>query len=111
MIEVTLTAEQEALKDKQYKAVRRMCADFDNLELRAVLNREIDAIAEELELQLGTDAPCWHTDQVLWGEYSDFYKERNGFRPRMPSTRAEVRAWIDTMDVYDSTTDSFVPQQ
>ena len=114
LTEVTLTPAQECIKDEQYAVLRRIYQVFQSPEKQdevlAALNAEYDALAEQLETSIGKGAPCWHTDQALWGEYSDFYKERNGFRPRGYVTRAEVKEWIATMDVYDSATDSYRPR-
>lgn len=54
-----------------------------------------DASVDALEALMGPDAHCSQVDCELWGEFSDFYKDEVGFRPRgMHFTRQSVLAWI-----------------
>ena len=56
---------------------------------------DYEATVVALGSLLGPDAPCSQVDCDLWGEFSDFYKDVIGFRPRgMPFTRQTVLEWI-----------------
>lgn len=43
---------------------------------------------------LGENAHCNEVDCDLWGYFSDYYKDVNGFRPRHYMTRKDVETWI-----------------
>lgn len=47
------------------------------------------------EIIFGRDAACHEVDTVLWSDFSDLFKDRNGYRPRCAMTRASVLQWFD----------------
>lgn len=53
-----------------------------------------DETVSQLVALLGVEAPCHQVDSELFSEFSDFYKDVVGCRPRFPITRAEVQNWI-----------------
>lgn len=55
-----------------------------------------DATVAQLEALLGPDAHCNFVDMELWGQFSDWYKSEEGFRPRGHMTRAQVKAALST---------------
>lgn len=57
-----------------------------------------DANVQSLLTLLGQDAPCNFVDSDLWGDYSDFFKSLNGYRPRINLSRAEVQQWFKDHD-------------
>lgn len=59
---------------------------------RAPLVAEYDQTVVELRRRLGANAHCAKVDCDLFGFYSDWYKDENGFRPRHHVTYDEVKA-------------------
>lgn len=57
-----------------------------------------DANVQALLTLLGQGAPCNFVDLDLWGDYSDFFKSLNGYRPRAHLNRAEVQQWFKEHD-------------
>lgn len=53
-----------------------------------------DETVVQLVALLGAEAQCHEVDSELFSEFSDFYKDVVGCRPRFPITRKEVQNWI-----------------
>lgn len=106
------TPEVKALQLQQYEAADAM---YDTLGRLNQENREVpgwtyrsayehadykaafaryEATVKALQDILGEDAHCAQVDSDLWSTYSDIFKDRNGFRPRMHNTVAQVKEWL-----------------
>lgn len=84
-----LRAKQNELRPQIYKAISR-----NEEAARVRLVAEYDALCDQLEKILGTEAHCNEVDPDLFGFYSDLYKDDHGFRPLHHITRAEVKQWL-----------------
>lgn len=96
--QVQAAQQQRVLRDRMYDVLNRVGFDARKTHPDAIAAVQAydDSVAGLIAL-LGPEAGCYEVDSDLWSQYSDFYKDENGFRPRHHVTRTEVLAFFERL--------------